>query len=204
MMSKRMMIIGAGGHGKVIADIAKLNHYNSILFLDDNAEVTSCGPYAVVGNTAAYTDYMDCDFIVAIGNNAVRQKIQTMLAKSGAKIAMLIHPSAVIADDVHIGKGTVIMAGAIVNPGSVIGNGCIINTVSSVDHDNTIGDFAHISPGAHLAGTVSVGKRTWIGIGACVSNNLSIGDDIIIGAGGVVIKDITEKGVYLGIPAIKR
>ena len=96
------------------------------------------------------------------------------------------------------------MAGAVINTDTTIGEGCIINTCSSVDHDNRLGDFVHVAVGAHLCGTVEVGRRTWIGAGATVSNNISVCDDCILGAGAVVVKDIKEKGTYIGVPAEKR
>lgn len=117
---ERLVIIGASGHGKVIADIAKKNGYDEIFFLDDNDELTICGKYPVVGKVDDFSKY-DCKFIIAIGNNAVREKIQTKLENSNKKIAILIHPNATIADDVEIGKGTVVMAGAVINSAVKIG-----------------------------------------------------------------------------------
>ena len=118
------------------------------------------------------------------------------------KLYTAIHPSAIIAEDVKIGTGSVIMAGVVINPGTVIGKNCIINTCSSLDHDNLLEDYVHISPGAHLAGTVTIKEGTWICTGAIVKNNITIGKNNIIGAGGVVIKDIIEEnGTYIGVPA---
>ena len=201
-MNDKLIIIGAGGHGKVIADIGRKNGYKEILFLDDYAEQKNIGCYKIVGKSNQFVDY-DCDMFVAIGNAAVRQKILEKIKAEGKTIATLIHPNAVIGEDVIIGKGTAIMAGTVINSGSVIGEGCIINTCASVDHDNRIGNYVHVSVGAHLAGTVSVEENTWIGIGAVVSNNLSICKDCMIGAGAVVVKDIKQAGVYVGIPARK-
>lgn len=199
-MNKSIVIVGAGGHGKVVADIAKLNQYENIVFLDDTAGLHVCGSYPVVGKTEAYTDYADWDFVVAIGNNAARRKFHEKLAEQGIHLVSLVHPKAVIAEDAKIGAGTVVLAGAVVNSATVIGDGCIINTGATVDHDNSIQDFVHIGPGVHLAGTVSVGKRSWLGIGAIVSNNVVICDDVTVGAGAVVLKDIKEKGTYVGVP----
>ena len=195
------ILIGASGHGKVIADIAKKNGYLEIAFLDDNETITQCAQYPILGKTDSAEKYTDCDFVVSIGNAEIRQKLQERLEKERLSIITLIHPTATIADDVEIGRGTVIMAGAVVNSGAKIGSGCIINTSSSVDHDCTIDDFAHISVGAHVAGTVRIGKRTWVGAGATVINNLTIVDDCMIGAGAVVVKNIDRKGIYKGVPA---
>ena len=125
------------------------------------------------------------------------------LREKNKNIATLIHPSAVIGEEVSIGEGTVVMAGAVINPCTIIGDGCIVNTCASVDHDNNLEDFVHIAVGAHLCGTVCVGNKTWIGAGTVVSNNLSVCDDCTIGAGAVVVKNIEEKGTYVGVPAKK-
>lgn len=199
---KQLVIIGASGHGKVVADIAKKNGYDPIIFLDDSKTVEDCAGYAVAGKCCSFTDY-GCDIIVAIGNPVVRGEFLKELEKSGKNIPVLIHPGAIVADNAAIGKGTVIAAGAVVNPCAVIGKGCIINTCASVDHDCVVADYVHVSVGAHVAGTVSIGERTWIGAGATVSNNVSICGDAMIGAGAVVVKDICEKGTYVGVPARK-
>ena len=200
---KQLIIIGASGHGKVVADIAKINGYENILFLDDNDKAFECDGYRVVGKVSEFVNFDD-DFFVAIGNAGTRQKIQLQLENANKTVVALVHPNAIIADNVKIGKGTVVMAGVVINPATTIGKGCIINTCSSVDHDNAIGDYVHISVGAHTAGTVKIGDKTWLGIGAVVSNNLSICENCIVGAGAVVVNNITESGIYLGVPAIKK
>lgn len=200
---KELILLGASGHGKVAADIARRNGYDSIRFLDDDGSLTECGGYPVIGKCCTFGDYHG-DFFVAIGNAAIRQKFQEKLTGCGKTIATLIHPNAVIGENVLIGTGTIIMAGAVVNPSSRIGNGCIINTGASVDHDCIVEDYVHISVGAHLAGTVHIGKRTWIGIGAVVSNNLSVTADCMIGAGAVVVKNINTEGIYKGVPAMRK
>ena len=189
----KLTIIGASGHGKVAAEIARLNGYDEIVFLDDNLSVRFCGRYPVVGTSR---EKADGDVFVAIGNAAIRARLS-----GGRRLVTLIHPSAVIAEGVKIGTGTVVMPGAVVNPGAVIGKGCIINTSSSVDHDCLIGDYVHVSVGTHLSGTVCVGDMTWIGAGATVSNNISICGSCMIGAGAVVVNDIDHPGTYVGVPA---
>lgn len=196
-MRNRLLIIGASGHGKVIADIAKKNGYTDICFLDDNERLSECGSYPVIGKSKDAANYPNADVIVAIGNPGDRERIQNHTKN----IISLVHPDAVIGEDVSIGEGTVIMAGTVINSGTVIGKGCIINTCSSIDHDCIIGDYVHVSVGVHIAGTGIIGKGTWVGIGASVSNNLSICGSCMIGAGTLVVKDITEPGTYVGIPA---
>ena len=197
---KKLVIIGSGGHGKVVADIARLNGYEEIVFLDDNNESGYCSNYTVIGGCELIKDITD-DFFVAIGNPRTRERLHKILTDSDKNIATLIHPNAVIGENVKIGQGSVVMAGAVVNPCTEIGEGCIINTCSSVDHDSNVSDFVHIAVGAHLCGTVSVGTRTWIGAGAVVINNLNVCDDCTVGAGAVVVKDIKEEGTYVGVPA---
>ena len=196
-----LVIVGASGHGKVIADIAEKVGYTDIVFLDDNPKVESCGTYKVVGECKSALSYKNSDFIVAIGNTKVRRKIQSELIAMGLHIVSLIHPAAVIAPNVKIGVGTVVMAGAVINPCTEIGQGCIVNTCASVDHDCRIGDYVHVSVGAHVAGTVIIGDNTWVGAGATVINNIKITADCMIGAGAVVVKNIENKGIYKGIPA---
>lgn len=197
---KQLVIIGASGHGKVVADLAKKNGYETICFLDDNPSVKECGGYPVIGCSQDIEKY-DCDMFVAIGNTMVRKRIMEQLETKGKNIPTLIHPNAVIGENVHIGKGTVVTAGVVINPCVTIGKGCIINTCSSVDHDCQIGDYVHIAVGAHIAGTVSIGMETWIGAGATVSNNLRICNECMVGAGTVVVKNIEESGTYVGVPA---
>jgi sugar O-acyltransferase (sialic acid O-acetyltransferase NeuD family) len=201
--NNKLLIIGAGGHGRVVADIAlKMNRWQQLAFLDDDENIKSSMNIDIVGKLCdAFTHTSDCDIFVAIGNNKTREKIQGQLEALGANIPKLIHPSAVIGEKVEIGSGTVIMAGVVINCCSKIGKSCIINTGSTIDHDNIIEEYVHISPGVHLGGTVSIGKSSWIGIGATISNNVNITSRCIVGAGAVVIKDITEVRTYVGVPA---
>ena len=194
----RLIIIGASGHGKVVADIAALNGYEDIVFLDNDSAIKTCAGYDVLGPDTM-TSELDGDVFIAVGNAETRKKL--MERDTNRNFPVLIHPSAVIAKSAEVGAGSVAMAGAVINPGAQIGKGCIINTSSSVDHDCVVGDYVHISVGAHLSGTVVVGTGTWIGTGAIVSNNVNICEGCMIGAGAVVIKDIGEPGTYIGVPA---
>ena len=194
----RLIIIGASGHGKVVADVAKLLNYTDIVFLDNDSSIKECAGYPVIGKDNM-TVHLDGEIFIAVGNAAVRKKL--MERDKDRVFPTLIHPSAVIADSVNIGAGSVIMAGVVINPGVSIGRGVIVNTSSSIDHDCIVNDFCHISVGSHLCGTVNIGEETWIGAGATVSNNLTICGGCIIGAGAVVIKSIHNPGVYVGVPA---
>lgn len=198
----RLVIVGASGHGKVIADIAKLNGYDDIVFLDDDEAVTECAGYPVIGRSCDFSK-VEQDVVVAVGNAKIRSRIQEDFEDHGFRPVTLIHPGATIADSAEIGAGSVIMAGAVINPYAQLGKGCIVNTCASVDHDCVLGDYVHVAVGAHLCGTVSIGEYTWVGAGATVSNNISICPECMIGAGAVVVKNIEEAGTYVGVPAGK-
>lgn len=196
---KDVIIIGAGGHARVIADIVRCRGDRCLGFLDDFAQ-DGVGDIPVLGTIKDYVNYPNASFIVGIGNAAVRRKV--VRSMEGVRWYTAIHPAAVVSElNVSIGPGTAVMAGAIINTGAVIGAHAIINTAAVVEHDNRIGDFVHISVGAKLAGTVTVGPDSWVGIGAVVSNNLSICGGCMIGAGAVVIRSIGEPGTYVGVPA---
>lgn len=198
----RLIIIGAGGHGKSIADNALKNGYQNICFVDDNATGEVIG-FPVVGPVHIIESLNDgnTDFIIGIGSNAIRKAISETYHVNWVSI---VHPSAQIAFNAKIGKGTVVMANAVINVCSKVGEHCIINTGAVVEHDNVIEDYVHISPSAALGGTVRVGAHTQIGIGAAVKNNMDICPDCIIGAGSVVVKNITESGTYVGVPIRKK
>ena len=197
----RLIIVGAGGHGKVIADNALKNGYTDICFVDDRS-IGDCMGFPIVGRCADLNKLNNgkTDFIIGIGNSAIRKKIAE---EYDINWVTLIHPSAQIAVNVSIGRGTVVMAGAVVNVCATVGEQCIINTCAVVEHDNVIEDYVHISPNVALGGTVLVGKSTHIGIGASVCNNINICGDCMIGAGAVVSKNIVESGTYIGVPARK-
>ncbi|QKS72608.1 acetyltransferase [Paenalkalicoccus suaedae] len=202
-MKNNLLIIGASGHGKVIADIAlKMNKWQSIAFLDDNESLKSSMGLDVIGKSKdAISHINDYDIFVGIGNNDTRKEVQENLEDEGATIPVLVHPNAVIGEQVGVATGSAIMAGVVINCCTKIGKGCIINTGATIDHDSVIENFVHVSPGSHLAGTVRVGQGTWLGIGSVVSNNLKISGSCKIGAGTVVVRDITEVGTYIGVPA---
>ena len=204
-MHSTLVIIGASGQGKVVADIAlKLNQYEKILFLDDGHINEECLGMPVVGKTEDAHKYIGkAEFFVAIGNADVRARLMNDLEQKQAEFATLIHPSAFVGTDFTMEKGTVVMAGAVINPCTTIGKGCIINTCASVDHDCVVGDYVHVAVGARLCGTVTVGENTWIGAGAVIRNNTSVLKGCVIGVGATVVKDICESGTYVGVPAKK-
>lgn len=202
---KRLIILGASGHGKVILDIALLNGYEVIGFLDDNNNIKECAGYPVLGKIKEAPVYASnygkgTEFIIGIGSNQIRRKLS---CQYDLPWTTLIHPKVVIGRQVQIGRGTVVMANAVINPSARIGNHCIINTGCIIEHDNHLGNYVHISPGAILAGTVVIGDESHIGANAAVRNNITIASQTIIGVGAAVVKDISEPGIYVGIPARK-
>lgn len=194
---KKVIVIGAGGHGRVIADIIKLSGDVVLGFVDDK-DPNDFSNITILGKLKDIDQYkQEASFIVGIGDNQTRRKI---IESMNVDWYTAIHPTAVIASDVEIGKCTVVMANAVINTGSKIGRGVIVNTAATVDHDCMIANYVHISPGVHLGGTVNIGPETWIGIGAIVSNNINICEGCIVGAGSLVIRDILQNGIYFGCP----
>lgn len=198
-MAEQIMVIGGSGHAKVIIDAILSSGDLVAGILDDNIPAgTKVLGIPVLGTIADYIHYPNYRYIVAIGNNSVRQRIAAELQ---VRWHTVIHPSAFVSRFAQIGEGSIIMPHAAVNAGANIGRHCIINTGAIVEHENLIGDFAHLSPKAALSGAVSIGECTHVGIGAVVRNNISITGNCMIGAGAVVVNDIKEPGTYVGIPA---
>lgn len=193
----RLIIIGAGGHGKVAADIAAKIGYTDICFADDHAE-GQCLGFPILGGTAHLEAWNDgaTDFVIGIGNNAVRKKIAEEYDINWVR---LVHPSAQIGLRASIGRGTVVMAGVVINACASVGEHCIINTRAVVEHDDRIGNYVHLSPGVTLSGTVTVGECTWLGTGTSVINNVDICANVTVGVGSVVIRSIQKEGIYYGL-----
>jgi acetyltransferase EpsM len=203
---KNVVIYGAGGHGKVIADIVKKSGKTVLAFVDDNETLWDklfCGCPVWRGSSHLFEFAKEESFsvIIGIGDNLLRREIMKPLKSAGICFGTAIHPSAQLGGDIDIGEGTVIMANSVINPGSRVGCHCIVNTGVTIDHDCNIGDFVHLSPGAHLGGSVRVGHCSWIGLGASIINNINIAEHTIIGAGSVVISHIDAYTVAAGNPA---
>jgi sugar O-acyltransferase (sialic acid O-acetyltransferase NeuD family) len=204
---KTLLIIGAGGHGKVVADAALCAGWEEIAFLDDHStgEVASLGLH-IVGNTgdlAAHSSRFG-SAVVAIGNAARRLELQRACERAGFLAVTVIHPSAAISRFAKLGAGSVVFAQSVINAGTTLGRACIVNSGATVDHDCELGDGVHVSPGANLAGNVRVGARTWVGIGACVRQGINIGSDVMIAAGAAVIADVPDSVTMMGVPAKRR
>lgn len=204
--NKDIYLIGAGGHAKVILALLEAQGRKCLGIYDDNEQrqCTTLLGLPVIGAVREMPDRFDISAVIAIGDNAVRKRI----AESFRNIcwATLVHPHSWVHGSVKIDEGSVVFAGAVIQPDTHIGKHTIINTSASVDHDCRIGDFCHIAPGCHLAGGVTVGNSTFIGVGTTVIPNVAVVSNSIIGAGASVVNDITQSGTYVGVPAavIKR
>lgn len=203
----KCIIIGAGGHGKVIADILSLdNNIECIGFIDDNKDKQGkkiIYGLRVIGKLSQIEEKVPKEIkcICAIGHNYFRRKIFNKLTDKGYDFINAIHPTAYISKDAKLGKGISICGHAFVGPGSILGNNIIVNTSASIDHDNIIKNHAQITPGVHLGGDVTIGENVMIGLGANVIQKINIGEYSLIGAGAVVVKDIPPKSLCVGIPA---
>ena len=197
-MNNKIAIIGAGGHGKVVGEIALLNEYKSIHFFDDKYKEIKDFPFNISGSINCLKNNLnDYDkFFVAIGNNVKRFEKFEWLKKQQVNIVNLLHPNSTISKFSYLGAGTCVMANAVVNPGSLIKEGVIINTSASIDHDCFIDDFAHISPNCSLSGNVSVGKFTQLGTGTSVHPGINIGKNIKTGIGSKIYKNIVDNKIF--------
>ncbi|MDJ0751172.1 MAG: NeuD/PglB/VioB family sugar acetyltransferase [Woeseiaceae bacterium] len=204
-MSGKLIVIGAGGHGVVIAEAATAaNEWKEVVFLDDRQPTGSIvNGFSVVGRTTDMQEIYDPNdnFVVGIGDNHVRLEVHSNLVKSGFVAGRVIHPSAVISPTASIGHGTVVLGGVVVNARAKVGSAVILNTASSVDHDCKLEDGVHISPGANIVGGVKVGVCSWIGAGAVTIHSISIGKSVVVGAGAAVVHDIGDEMIVVGVPA---
>lgn len=184
-----LLIIGAGGHGKVVAEAAELeNKYDKIAFLDDNNKLDSIYNFPMMGKVINYKNLKDKYkyAFVAIGNNEVRIRILDDILKEGFIVPIIIHPKATVSNYSKIGLGTIVLSGAIVNVNSYIGRGCILNINSTLDHDSTLGDGVHISSGAVVGSMVNIGELSTIKAGACITQGNVIEKHTIINPGIVI------------------
>ena len=208
MGAKRLVIWGASGHALVVADIVKLQGEHEIVgFLDD----INAGSHAreffgstILGGREQLDLLLEQDtewLIIGFGDCGARLKSAAVARSKGYKLAKAIHPKSIISRDVVVGDGTVVVGGAVINPGSRIGESVIVNSSATVDHECVIEDGAHISPGVHMGCRVVVGRGAWVGIGAILKDRIRIGAGSIIGAGAVVLSDIPDNVVAYGVPA---
>ena len=201
---KRLALLGASGHGKVVADMALLSGWDEVVFFDDAwPDRLNNGPWKVAGTSKDLLAEIHSfsGVVVSIGHCKTRLDKQRELTEAGASMVTIVHPNAAVSRHSTIAVGTVVMAGAVINVGTVIGLAGIVNTGSTIDHDCQLGDAVHICPGAHLSGDVRVGPCSWIGVGAAVRQGVVIGQYVLVGAGGVVVSDIADGLTVAGNPA---
>jgi len=207
-MKNKVLIFGAGGHGKVILDILLKSNIDILGFLDEDKDKIGkeISGFKILGDWAYLDKKKSVSIVLGIGSNVVREKIFIKAKKLGIKIDSAIHPQAIIANGAKIGEGVVIMPAAVIGPDTVLEEGVVINTSASVDHDCHLERFCQIWPGANLAGSIKVGKFSYIGTGASVIQNINIGNNVMVGSSSAVISDIPDNVTVVGVPAkiIKR
>lgn len=199
-----LAILGASGHGKVIADAAEQSGWNGIFFFDDaRPGLTSDSRWSVVGSSAELLANLEKydGVVVGIGANHIRRQKLQELSAAGANIVSIIHPSAVVSPCARLGVGSVVFANSAINADAVIGPGAIINTGAVIEHDCRLGECAHVSPNATLAGGVVIGRLVWVGANACVKQQVSIGDEAVVGMGSVVLQHVIAGQIVVGNPA---
>lgn len=209
MVHKNEVVIwGAGGHGKVVADILTgLDSCNVFGFFEDEENQTDKDIFLGKNVYKGFERLLEArdegatHIIFGFGDCSARMKCISLLEETGLSSMCAIHYRATIARDVAIGEGVAVMAGAVVNPGSAIGGHSIINTGCTIDHDCSLGIAVHVGPGVHLGGRVSIGDGTWVGLGALISDGLAVGSNVVVGAGSVVLHDIPDNVVAIGCPA---
>ncbi|MBU3127153.1 NeuD/PglB/VioB family sugar acetyltransferase [Clostridium tagluense] len=184
-----LLIIGAGGHGRVVAETAELmGLWGNIVFLDDRVDVSVVLNHRIVGKLEEYEQFTDkYDYaIVCIGDNEKRMDLLEKLLKSGYKVPVIIHPKASVSKYSHIGEGSVILAGAVINTDASIGRGCIVNINSCVDHDSILWDGVHVCSGAVVRSGCRIGELSYIGSGACVKPGAILQGKFILHDGMVI------------------
>ena len=198
-----MIIIGTGGHARVVAEIAKLSHLEikGFIDLDYSGEDELILGSPVLGGLDQFKNFSQgISFFAAIGDNAQRKQVFAQMISQDFMPISLIHPTAIIGEGVELGAGTLVCAGSIISTNAQIGLNSIINTGVIIDHETTIGSNSHIAPGSRIAGRVKIGAESFVGIGSNVINNINIGSNVIVGAGSVIIRDIPSNSKVVGIP----
>jgi sugar O-acyltransferase (sialic acid O-acetyltransferase NeuD family) len=201
---RRLALLGASGHGKVIADLAICAGWQEVVFFDDAwPRLEENGAWKVLGDSNRLFECIDefDGLMVSIGDCAIRWHKHLELKSAGAPIVTLIHPNACVSSMVSLGAGSVVMAGAVINVDVILGEACIVNTGATIDHDCILGTAVHVSPGAHLSGNVTVRDGSWIGLGALLKQGVTIGERSTVAAGAVVLGSVADDKIVVGVPA---
>jgi acetyltransferase EpsM len=198
----RLVVIGAGGHGLVVADAALTAGFEVLGFLDDDRALLG-GQFlglSVLGPIEVAHD-MDAYYVVAIGDNRSRKRVVDVLGLPIERYVTVIHPRATVSPYAEVLHGAMILAGAVIGPQAVVGSHSIINHSSSIDHHGVVGAFVHVGPGCHAGGSVRIGSGVFLGIGVSVVPSVTVGDWAVVGAGSVVLHDVLESTIVAGVPA---
>ena len=208
MAKKKVVLIGGGGHCKVVISILKkLDNFEIAGIVDNYKKDSSISGIKIIGTDDDLKDIYKSGIhnaLITVGStkdNAKRYRLFNMAREIGYKFPVIISPEAIVDESIRIDEGTVVMPGSILNIDSSIGKNCIINTGAIIEHDCKIGDYCHIAPGVHISGAVNIGELSFIGIGATIIQGIKIGKNVTIGAGSVVIKDIPDNAIAVGNPA---
>ena len=203
----KIVIVGAGGHGRVVLDVLRTNHQFEVVgFLDSNPAIhhAMVDGIEVLGDLSLIPTFQELGIggaLIAIGDNRIRQTYADTVEKAGIGLVSAIHPRSCIADTAQIGKNVVICAGANICAHVAIEDSAILNTSCIVDHESHIGVATHICPGVRMAGHVTTEPSAFVGIGATVIQNVTLGEAAVVGAGAVVIEDVPAYATVVGVPA---
>ena len=207
-MENRCVIVGGGGHAKVIIETLRADgSYAPFAITDKDPNRKSLCDVPIVGDDSVLGNLVRIGvvhFILglgSVGRNTNRERAFKSCCDHGFNPINAVHPSAIVSESVNVGRGTAIMSGVIVNADTRIGDNCVVNSGSIIEHDCIVSDHSYISPAARLSGGVNVGRQAFIGIGATIKEGIEIGDSAIVGAGAVVLHDVPPSSVAVGVPA---
>jgi sugar O-acyltransferase (sialic acid O-acetyltransferase NeuD family) len=205
-MTEPIFLFGAGGHGRAVSEVVhRQGAFEIVAVLDDDpAAASPHGTPAVSGGheaLAALARSGPRRGVVAIGDNAARERLSGLALAAGLELVTVVDPSGVVARDAALGAGAVVMALAFVGAGVRVGRGAIVNTSATVDHDCVVDEYAHVAPGVHTSGGCVIGRRAFVGAGAAIAAGMTIGADAIVGAGAAVVADVAPGVVAAGVPA---
>jgi len=208
MAKKKIVLIGGGGHCKVVISMLnKLDEFEIVGIVDNYKVRSLISGIKIIGIDDDLKDIYKSGIryaLITVGStkdNAKKYRLFNMAREIGYEFPVIISPEAIVDESVKIGEGTVIMPGSIINIDSSIGKNCIINTGAIIEHDCKIENHCHIAPGVHISGEANIGELSFLGIGATIIQGIKIGKNVTIGAGSVVIKDISDNVIAVGNPA---